>query len=189
MRAFSELSHMTPRFPVLRFFGICREGDSLSLPRASGSCRVSSPVIEFAARCSQHKSRRFFFACRVTEQSAAQNEATDSPLSGFPPYIPSIIGRNRGLQEAERKLDEEICGFPLAGRKHLIGEVVEWAICWREQREIGWWGSRGVALLRQSCAEKEPRRNPGFNERAPDQKQSKAKQGRWIDRATSGMEE
>lgn len=172
MRAFSELSPMTPRFPVLRFFGICREGDSLSRPRASASCRVSSPVIEFAARCSQHKSRRFFFACRVTEQSAAQNEATDSPLSGFPPYIPSIIGRNRGLKKAERKLDEKRCGFPLAGRKHLIGEVVEWAICWREQREIGWWGSRGLLCSGGPAQRKSHGAIPGLSSR-PKAKQSK----------------
>jgi hypothetical protein len=44
MRALSGLSPTAPRFPVLRFLGICKAGQSLSLPPAWAACVVSSPV-------------------------------------------------------------------------------------------------------------------------------------------------
>lgn len=57
MRAFSELSLcMDPRFPVLRFLGICRAGESLWRHRASATCRVSSPIPGTGRPPGQHMS-------------------------------------------------------------------------------------------------------------------------------------
>lgn len=45
IRAFSELSAaLSARFPVLLFFGICRDGASLLLPRSSPTCGLSRPI-------------------------------------------------------------------------------------------------------------------------------------------------
>lgn len=46
MRAFSGLSDVTARFPVLRFFGICNGGASLARPRSSPSCCLVAPKVD-----------------------------------------------------------------------------------------------------------------------------------------------
>lgn len=137
-RAFSELSPMVPRFPVLLFLGIWRAGASLWRARASGLCRVSSPIAGCAVRLSQRKSGAghrigwcLGFACRGVSRNrrrrsdSSDSRDSDSPLSGFPPHIPSIIGagevgpgleKNKGKGASLLEWDEEAVG----GRQRAI---------------------------------------------------------------------
>ncbi len=176
MRALSEPSPMVPRFPVLLFLGICRAaGDSLCRARAaSGLFRMSSPVLGCAARDSQHEPAAVRHAycsalpllsalafslpaetrCREKREKqgagGGRNASDDSPLSGFPPHTPSIIGAREscpGLAEAKENVP--VCS---GGR----GEGVHWCSPWPaegdrvDDGEIGWWGSfrlAGVSVL------------------------------------------
>jgi hypothetical protein len=108
-RALSELSSpAAPKFPVLRFLGICKAGQSLSPPPVAASCGLLSPAKGgrgargLCVSASLGASRGGFYGLL--------GDAKGSPLSEFPPHIPSIIEAGK-FWPAREETGEDFASF------------------------------------------------------------------------------